>query len=983
MSEPERLPTLSRILSSNGNHTENQGNKHTQPYITTGPIHSSPPHSTPPLLSPSLQPYTPQRSQSPINRKRAEGKDEDHHETQLTAAVEDAGHSTLPPLKRPKPSLSLSQANLTEYRSSQDMADDPLSPLTSPVIEPTSPATSVSSHNSRRHRRSSSAAGTLAGIPLIPLLTRSSTLEEIKPNLQPLEGSSSETAIGNLSLGTRTGGTTSRASGLERAMGVITTSRQGSPALSTAESATKEPALVHMEEEVVHHRRSQNASQLGEGGSSTAWGDRHNAEDAHMQGIHVEIYDDFDEEDDVDYELAADTTVDENHSRVDTSESEDDDSFSCIDIRNIESAGDDIALGNAPYHDIDPTCQDRFDEVEKAQIMDEAREHGIGYIIERYIITGACTVKKLLLMTSEDELKFAPNLSEADLICILTQRLQRELRHRRRLHHIHTLEHVIHLLKSSKKIMVLTGAGVSVSCGIPDFRSPDGIYLRLSEFELEDPTQMFELEFFCEKPQVFYSFAREIFPSNFTPSPSHAFIKLLEEQGRLLRNYTQNIDTLEQKTGIKNVLQCHGSFATASCVRCKRQVPGDDIKEDILNQRIAYCTVCQSSASKSQPGNSSQQALSTNSSLEESDGEEGPAVMKPDIVFFGERLPTAFDDNFDADRGEVDLLIVIGSSLKVAPVSDIMHQLPKTVPQILINRTPITHMEFDVQLLGNCDTIVAELCRMAGWELKHKLLAGGTSNVPDMDTNTNADGSGKGGRAYWSVIEPNTYLFEGAILGDIEYESSQSSSKKRTWLDHGGAEHYDADTDEEGGSQRRPSFSRVDRFTSPGLMDTDSDSDSGYSQHTVRDIAVVALSNTSGSSAVDLSWTSSGIAGCTTEPHSSSIPDIDPSQSLPPSQQPSLQDKSSNHEGVLPSSESDDELAMHIILAEEIPRDLEVTEPMTESEPHQDDPFDTRTRAHAQSHEDGQEDHHQDVNLESIVENPLETASRVQVASPP
>jgi len=120
------------------------------------------------------------------------------------------------------------------------------------------------------------------------------------------------------------------------------------------------------------------------------------------------------------------------------------------------------------------------------------------------------------------------------------------------------LETVIELLKASKKIMILTGAGVSVSCGIPDFRSPNGIYSRLSEFELDEPQQMFDLEFFRERPEIFYSFAREIFPSNFIPSPSHYFIKLIEDQGRLLRNYTQNIDTLEQKAGIQNVLQCHG-----------------------------------------------------------------------------------------------------------------------------------------------------------------------------------------------------------------------------------------------------------------------------------------------------------------------------------------------------------------------------------------------------------------------------------------
>ncbi|ORZ13889.1 DHS-like NAD/FAD-binding domain-containing protein [Lobosporangium transversale] len=465
------------------------------------------------------------------------------------------------------------------------------------------------------------------------------------------------------------------------------------------------------------------------------------------------------------------------------------------------------------------------------------------------------------------KLKISASLTEADLVCIFSQRMERELKHRQRLQHVHTLEHVIELLKNSQKIMILTGAGVSVSCGIPDFRSPDGVYSRLSEFELDDPTQMFEFEFFSEKPEVFYSFAREIFPSNFTPSSSHNFIKLLEDQGRLLRNYTQNIDTLEQKAGIQNVLQCHGSFATASCIRCKFQVPGDEIKDAILKQQVAYCKHCASSNSN-HGFNSTETSREQGTDIEDSnrDGTE-PAVMKPDIVFFGERLPSAFDDCFEKDRNEVDLLIVIGSSLKVAPVSDIMHQLPKNIPQILINRTPITHMEFDVQLLGNCDTIVAELCRMAGWELRHERLPGGTSNVPNMGMNTNADGSGRGGRAYWSLIEPNTYIFEGAILGDIEYESSQSGSKKRGCFDHCVVDDYGISSDEDEESQRRTSFLRVGRFSSPGVMDmdsddgnsdggsndsgSDSDSDSNESQHTVRSISIVPTNSGTSNSAID------------------------------------------------------------------------------------------------------------------------------------
>jgi NAD-dependent SIR2 family protein deacetylase len=73
---------------------------------------------------------------------------------------------------------------------------------------------------------------------------------------------------------------------------------------------------------------------------------------------------------------------------------------------------------------------------------------------------------------------------------------------------INTIEDVLELLRNSKKIMVVTGAGVSVSCGIPDFRSKNGIYSRLDEFQLDDPQQMFDIEYFKFQPQTFYSFAK-------------------------------------------------------------------------------------------------------------------------------------------------------------------------------------------------------------------------------------------------------------------------------------------------------------------------------------------------------------------------------------------------------------------------------------------------------------------------------------------
>jgi hypothetical protein len=119
----------------------------------------------------------------------------------------------------------------------------------------------------------------------------------------------------------------------------------------------------------------------------------------------------------------------------------------------------------------------------------------------------------------------------------------------------------------------------------------------------------------------------------------------------------------------------------------------------------------------------------------------------------------------------------MGTSLKVAPVSGIMGKcisvlinecysvlnnktympiyiighIPHRVPQIVINKTPIRHMEFDVQLLGDCDVIVPELCRRLGWELKHEKLPNGTSH-------------GEPGDEPFEFVPPNFYLFRGAVL---------------------------------------------------------------------------------------------------------------------------------------------------------------------------------------------------------------------------
>ncbi|KAF8159820.1 DHS-like NAD/FAD-binding domain-containing protein [Crassisporium funariophilum] len=354
------------------------------------------------------------------------------------------------------------------------------------------------------------------------------------------------------------------------------------------------------------------------------------------------------------------------------------------------------------------------------------KEQGTSFFIEEFVRSRGFAIPKLLQAFGIYLCPELQNRRPQTLLYFLRVVIADQLRDRDRQAQYNTITDAVQLIQKSRRILVLTGAGISVSCGIPDFRSRDGLYASLKnkgEYDLSDPQQMFDIQYFRENPSVFFSFASQIYPSNFVPSPCHRFIKRIEDEGKLLRNYTQNIDTLETLAGVKNVLQCHGSFATASCLQCRRRVPGSEIESDILRQKVPLCTVCNVDSSAPLPpkGKKSKKKAKEqwDSDIEdESDGPEyPPGIMKPDITFFGEKLTDDFDNSLAEDRLQADLLLVIGTSLKVSPVAEILSHLPHSTPQILINKTPIRHINPDIVLLGNADEIVLHLSKQLGWEL--------------------------------------------------------------------------------------------------------------------------------------------------------------------------------------------------------------------------------------------------------------------------
>ena len=281
------------------------------------------------------------------------------------------------------------------------------------------------------------------------------------------------------------------------------------------------------------------------------------------------------------------------------------------------------------------------------------------------------------------------------------------------------IEAVAELLRSGqcRRVVVLTGAGVSVSAGIPDFRTPGtGLYDNLQEYGLPFAEAVFDLNFFRSDPAPFYRLCQELWPGRYAPTPTHRFIKLLEQKELLVRCYTQNIDSLESAAGLPKdkVVAAHGNFDSASVVTGPsrgERVPIDEVKEAVA---------------QGEPG--------WRKMVERHEG-----LVKPDIVFFGEQLPPRFSQCIPPDFAECDLLLVMGTSLVVQPFASLIDRPPQGTPRLLINRERVGEggygpyggggFQFDAPgtadrfFQGDSDDAVAQLVDACGWRAEFDALA--------------------------------------------------------------------------------------------------------------------------------------------------------------------------------------------------------------------------------------------------------------------
>lgn len=261
-------------------------------------------------------------------------------------------------------------------------------------------------------------------------------------------------------------------------------------------------------------------------------------------------------------------------------------------------------------------------------------------------------------------------------------------------------EEVASLIEQSSHILVLTGAGISASCGIKTYRDNDGFYASIAkEFGLSDPEQVNDIRTFRKDPLPWFKHIKGIVPDKRAPrgpSLTHQFIRALEVRGKLLRQYTQNIDTLEIAAGISHVTFCHGSFASATCVKCGfHMTDGTQVNATIADGKVPYCEQC-------------------------ADG-----VMKPDVVLFNEPMPAGVLDGIEQHTGDADLLLVLGTSLAVTPCS----LIPALVglgdaPRVLINAELAGRdSDFEHFLKGPSDVTVQRLLDALDWHLGDKASA--------------------------------------------------------------------------------------------------------------------------------------------------------------------------------------------------------------------------------------------------------------------
>ena len=243
-------------------------------------------------------------------------------------------------------------------------------------------------------------------------------------------------------------------------------------------------------------------------------------------------------------------------------------------------------------------------------------------------------------------------------------------------------ERAADLLRTAKRGVALTGAGVSAESGIPTFRGEGGLWTRY------DPVKVSSIDSFLADPASYWAVSRERGRVALAakPNPGHEALAALEASGRLAAIVTQNTDGLHRDSGARRVIELHGSGRTVECLDCGRREARSEVQKRLELEVPPRCQSC------------------------------GGARLKPTVVFFGEAMPAEAVAEAFALAGQADVMLVVGTSLVVYPAAEVpLVALRAGAPMIVVNAEPTPFDGFaDVVIHGRSGEALPEIVRLIG-----------------------------------------------------------------------------------------------------------------------------------------------------------------------------------------------------------------------------------------------------------------------------
>ncbi len=221
------------------------------------------------------------------------------------------------------------------------------------------------------------------------------------------------------------------------------------------------------------------------------------------------------------------------------------------------------------------------------------------------------------------------------------------------------IQQAAQFFKNARHAVALTGSGLSTPSGIPDFRSPSSGLWRKA-----NPLLVASIIGFRLRPRAFYDWVRPLAPLllEAQPNPAHRALADLEKMGLLKTVITQNVDDLHQKAGSRRVLELHGHLRQATCLKCHKVVLTQGLIEKFLaDDQIPHC--------------------------------QCGGLLKPNVILFGEQLPVDVLSEAQEEARKCDLMLVAGSSLEIAPASDIPFMAHRKGARIVIVNYQVTSLD--------------------------------------------------------------------------------------------------------------------------------------------------------------------------------------------------------------------------------------------------------------------------------------------------